>query len=499
MRKEFESLQGTSTGWGKTYTDSLLYRQLVDNPDNYDAIQSYWDTYRMPPQSEHAQSPESLAIDRKADGDTKQADGYQRSRTMSSATVPLSSDHVLSPHHPAASLVPFLHTFGPLSFLLFRAALLRKRILFVTEAPVELACNYGRTKDLQRVTKLTGVVYDLSILASLPRSLLSCLPADASPELRLRPLYSVGIQDIPYLSENPQEADRETHHGWVACTTDDVLSSKPQCFDVLVVLPGLDSKNAAKKSYPKIVPSSSDLLKKFPKVGLRATQRDAHRYESLLAGLKSLHYSRRGNTDESASLASDQTAEADEAPELGRDIVEPASWSRMAYTSLVWWASSGDKRAGLGDSDVEEHEEDAALLRGDEDEEQTKEVTLVAYFHRLTTKIFTTIAEAVARADGHEERYQDEEEVVTNDGNEDPVHDSHRARGDGAEDEQSLLQHQRRKNDEVEIGQEAMAAMGLDIWSEADRTFVEELMTLYWKRKAVLRGGTIECCGIRFA
>ena len=50
----------------------------------------------------------------------------------------------VSSHHPALSLPLFLDTFGPLIFPLFKAALLRKRILLVGQAPVELACNFGQ-------------------------------------------------------------------------------------------------------------------------------------------------------------------------------------------------------------------------------------------------------------------------------------------------------------------------------------------------------------------
>jgi DENN domain-containing protein 11 len=49
----------------------------------------------------------------------------------------------LSPYHPAISLPTLIDTFGPLIYPLYKAALLRKRILLVTEAPVELACNFG--------------------------------------------------------------------------------------------------------------------------------------------------------------------------------------------------------------------------------------------------------------------------------------------------------------------------------------------------------------------
>jgi hypothetical protein len=63
---------------------------------------------------------------------------------MSTATTFISSHHALIPHHPALTLEESIKTFGPLIFPLYRAALLRKRILIVTETPVEFSCNFGK-------------------------------------------------------------------------------------------------------------------------------------------------------------------------------------------------------------------------------------------------------------------------------------------------------------------------------------------------------------------
>lgn len=62
---------------------------------------------------------------------------------MSDATALEMSKPALAPYHPALSLPEFLDSFGPLVFPLYRAALLRKRILLVAEAPIHQACNYG--------------------------------------------------------------------------------------------------------------------------------------------------------------------------------------------------------------------------------------------------------------------------------------------------------------------------------------------------------------------
>ena len=69
--------------------------------------------------------------------------GPGRNRAISSASMLGSPGQGVSPHHPALSLPRLLDTFGPLIFPLYKAALLRKRILMVTQAPVELSCDFG--------------------------------------------------------------------------------------------------------------------------------------------------------------------------------------------------------------------------------------------------------------------------------------------------------------------------------------------------------------------
>jgi len=64
---------------------------------------------------------------------------------MSTATNYVRSTHHLTAHHPASTLLHSIKLFGPLIFPLFRAALLRKRILILTEAPVESSCDLGAT------------------------------------------------------------------------------------------------------------------------------------------------------------------------------------------------------------------------------------------------------------------------------------------------------------------------------------------------------------------
>ena len=185
-------------------------------------------------------------------------------------------------------------------------------------------------------------MYNLSILSSIPKALLQLLPRSTSPlSLRRRPLYTVGVTDIPLLSQPSSD-------GWIACTTDDVLATKPECFDVLVLLPSSSAlRSRQKRSYPRIIISSPDLSNNFPRKSIKATQRDAERYTILREGLRNFPASivettpQELNTNETA-LAEDDGASTLSTTSTVQDhnqIVEPPSWSQVAYTSLVWWAS----------------------------------------------------------------------------------------------------------------------------------------------------------------
>lgn len=109
-------------------------------------LSDYWGTYEiresdssgLPPDSP-VESPLSLRL--RAHGE--RPDNQRRSRAFSDAIVLETPRPALTPFHPASSLPDFLDCFGPLLFPLYRAALLRKRVLFMAEVPVHAPCNYG--------------------------------------------------------------------------------------------------------------------------------------------------------------------------------------------------------------------------------------------------------------------------------------------------------------------------------------------------------------------
>ncbi|ETI27283.1 hypothetical protein G647_09966 [Cladophialophora carrionii CBS 160.54] len=450
--------------WRHAETLKELARAQIDTPTNTTALEEYWEKYRQKPEERTPQTPRNPA----ADDALQRPNGYTNSRSMSTGTTYISSHRSLTPHHPALTLMDSVKLFGPLIFPLYRAALLRKRILIVTDAPVEFACN---------------LVYNLSILSSIPKPVLSVLPEADVPIIRLRPLFTVGVMDIARLE---QEKAAGPSGSFIACTTDDVLASKPDLYDVLVLLPKSEARQAATQVFPRVVFSSPELTKAFPRVGIKATRRDAHRLSHLLTTLRLLEHSDVAATDSDVS----SVLSASSSYSVNKEVIEPSSWSRVAYNSMVWWASAGDRRTGFGEGEESESERDQALMHGPEEENQTREVAVVGFFQRMTGTIFNTLASAIARVDGNDqssERYRDEEEEESGTS---PVVESTQ------EENQALLANQSEKA-EVDINHEDMIEMCLDSWSASDKKFVEELVQLWWKRKAVVRPASIECCGLR--
>ncbi|EEH20110.1 hypothetical protein PABG_02369 [Paracoccidioides brasiliensis Pb03] len=481
-----------------------LARSFADDPDNMEPLSAYWEMYQF---SDEVNSSSDSPLGSIASLKTPIREGYTRQRALSDATALMSSKQSLAPYHPASSLPDFMNTFGPLVFQLYRAALLRKRILFVGEAPVEESCNF---------------VYDLSLLSSLPQSLAPLLPSTALPSLRPRPMFSIGIHDMPYLLSLPSPSISDPDGCWIACTTDRVLSLKPEIYDVLVNLPPAYTKHAPSKIYPKIQlssPLSTDNGHQKP-ITLKATQRDARRYITLRSGLHEL------SRFESASTMGDEDDSDNASTFSSSSIVEPVSWPLLAYTSFIWWASAGEKREVAFEG---ENEQDSRLLlmdnentpnspypsnlsrRGsitlaDRNSHQPREIALITYFRRLTTQIFTVISDVIARqddnsADADQEYFNYEQtgadacssdmdehtaapNVSTSSLNEPLLHSS--PSNDSADDDEI-----------VTITSSDMTEMGLDVWSASDRAFVEELVQVWWGRKAKVHGARISCCGLQ--
>lgn len=396
----------------------------------------------------------------------------------------------------------------------------------MSEAPVQTSCDFGMLGSRpfffppQNNELIEHKVYGLSLLSSLPQSLSPLLNPDGTPPLRPRPLFNIGIHDIPFLSDASNSSS-----GWIACTTDNVLAMKPDLFDVLVQLPPSYSKTATQKVYPTIsvVQQLTGPSKPAKLTPLRATQRDARRFVILSDGLRRLS-SAESQTLENSHDDLDSASTFSSSP-----IIEPLSWPRLAYTSFLWWASAGEKRDVLSEDEGEQDEQDTNFLANTthagqlshpglqlDESSQPQEIALIAYFRRLTTLTFTILADAVARQDEADEsddmipaaQYRDEPTDEAEEEEEDETTDTGPAVSSHQEtDEDPLLpaeaieseEHSRKESHgpgQVLITSPDMTEMGLDVWSAADRIFLEELLQSWWGRAAYVDSTRIRCCGI---
>lgn len=347
--------------------------------------------------------------------------------------------------HPANSITLLLDTLGPLIFPLYRAALLRKRILLLRKPPLQHLCDF---------------VYLLSILSSIPASTADDLP---SPPPALDPLFTIGIYDILDLEQRAKSSP-DTPQPYIACTSDTLLATKPHLFDIKLTFPPPDGP----QSWPTLTTATNDPIK--------ATQRDLRHYKALRRRLHALYeptpYS---DAVESASEAEDTallpepttTSPEDWAVDDEPAISEPLPWAAIAYDSFIWWASAGERDADF----QEERDFDAQLLdaafaeRPDSPMQRRRsmsaasrtvggevlEMGVVAYFQRLTTVVLGQLREVVPEEEG-------EAGFVT--------------KGD-------------------------LIRMGLDVWSKADRAFVMELARAYFGGQVEVQGAAVECCGVR--
>ena len=357
-------------------------------------------------------------------------------------------------------------------------------------------------------------MYDISILSGIPRSVADLLPLEPLPT-RLYTLFAVGVHDMQSLANGSRDqlpdstaTDDGMGYGWVANSTDDILATKTRLYDTLISLPPAYTAQAAEKVWPKV--------ELEPGREIKATQRDLRRYRTLRRQLcryeniaqspRTLRRPISSSPGPDVPFQNPQESYNDASSALDAQLAEPQSWSALAYSSFMWWASAGENRTDLD----EEEEYDAALLHDfdtnrcrsqgspsrtrkspgrspgidalDRDGMFGVEMRTVAYFHRLTTLILKTLSDIIDASDYVEDDDAGDSAIVDETDNE-----TRPPNNAGS----------RRDDEPIAVTTEDMSRMGLDIWSESDKEFVRELVALYWGRKADVRGAGVECCGVR--
>ena len=306
-------------------------------------------------------------------------------------------------------------------------------------------------------------MYDLSLLASIPSNLTNLLVPGAEGLLRLRSLFAIGIHDIPLLEtlrsndygSNTSTEGEQDSCGWVACTTDEIITTKASLYDLIVELPPNYDAPPAQKRWPTIKTSDGAQVK--------ATQRDVSRYRLLHHELwKYRHNSLDTNgdidsdDDQMALLTRTETREADDnfAEIYDDSVVESTTWSRLAYSGFMWWASAGEADSYT----TKERERDREVLGDLSSYGEGLHTAIIAYFHRITSVLINDLSALIERAD--EDSSDEDPEILA-------------------------------------ITKDDISGLMLDTWSEADKAFIQEFLYMYFGRRAVVDGTSLECCGVR--
>lgn len=347
---------------------------------------------------------------------------------------------------------------------------------------------------------------------------------EQSPTQRLRPLFSIGVHDIPFLVEDYEASKRreqgedaiddEAGTGWIACTTDSILAMKDTLWDMLITLPPEHSVNAQERAWPVVECPRGKPVK--------ATQRDLRRFNALRTGLARLAASTSAPRPESpgsdadgprASTSHSNLPSGPNPDDSFDKVTEPLSWTALAYNGYMWWASAGEQ---LRSEEQEEYSRDATLLAdltpasqtpmamphpssltdsfslaarrssaSPTDDEARLELAIIAYFHRLTTQMLSILSDIVDAVDEAypSTPYRDDEDLTSGDDGEDEALLDDDDQGPAAE--------------AITVDSRSVENMGLDVWSATDAAFVQDLMRKYFDRVARIEGKGVEVCGVR--
>jgi hypothetical protein len=184
---------------------------------------------------------------------------------------------------------------------------------------------------------------------------------------------------------------------------------------------------------------------------------------------------------------------------------------RKSSSGAATTASSSSEGMGMGDSLalLSRQDGDGADDEDDEDARAQVELAVVAYFHRLTTSVLSVLADIVDSSEDDDDDDLLDLDVDTNaelDGPASSLSGGEHDRG-SREEEARLLGGGGNNNNSsssssssrgwVRVDSQALAEMGLDVWSQADADFVRELAARYFSRRTYVETKGVEICGVR--
>jgi hypothetical protein len=185
----------------------FLQRQAriqVETPGDYGSLEEYLAHYQSPRHSNSVPRP------------------FHNGQHRTSSDQPSAHEVV----HPVGAISQYLQYFGPHIFILWKLALLKKRVLIFSPPPIGVVCYRVYCTCL-----LTGHVLRGNL------------------DLDCNPLFYVNVNDIDSL--------QSTRH-YVACTSEQILQSKTELYDVFVDQQRLTSHLASLDPLLRLTPADRE-------------------------------------------------------------------------------------------------------------------------------------------------------------------------------------------------------------------------------------------------
>lgn len=342
-------------------------------------------------------------------------------------------------NHPILSLRRLLSYYGPLVFEVWKAAILRSRVLLINNnLSVEECCKF---------------LHILSILATFPSDITHLVTEGKIKQLgNINSLYSVTLPDITWLS-----SEQMTDSAFLATTKDNVLLEKSGLYDFALVTDISTENTHLRTSTGRYVYS---------------TARDHRRFNALSNALGLPH-----------TASHDTTSFRDHYGAcIGSCLDGMASvCSHSSINGFLWWASAGEQSTSEtlqddlegfpllqeNDNDAEEPSAGDSIVNSEGpsssalhknyslDSSCPLEITAIGYFHQMTRRLFRTCVAII----------QDQD--YDNGGT--PV-----------------------QNISLELSD--IANMGLDAYSTQDREFAVQFMRVWWNRDVKINQQLLNIC-----
>lgn len=256
----------------------------------------------------------------------------------------LSSDAPQAKPHMLEYLLYWLRKLGPLLFPLWRSCLLNERILILNPPSGSFE-------------KCNALCYCLSMISLFPQASKIC----GSKGHYVTPLYTLGVCDIDRMSKEISQINSQNRkpNGYIACTSDEILLSKPELYDKIIRLPS-EVEDSYFMDVPKLYDNQEQLIRATP-----------HDFYSLQILYKELFGEELSVTEKKNFLK----------------MVEPLTWSQYIIDGFYWWVTAGYLKPSY-------YEEPNSIPAGPVGESELALILrTLQYFHGRSTVLYQKLKE----------------------------------------------------------------------------------------------------------